>query len=247
MRPSDQGAHVEGTGEWQLVVTRPDRPCFAGYTGADPSESWRRERAQTFKASSRASLAAEHSARAGRNAAIRRRQDTQVGICLAWPFPRHGPLLLRDASRCCSSRYRRCGGAWRQAAGLSDGSSYTHGMIYRGTLIGLAAVAAIVLPATAAGATVSPTPAQKAAIIKAFGDPKSASSCLTVRLAASKHNYATVRFRMVKRCRKWAFNGVNVLKRVRDRHWKVVFEASAYRCPVAHIPRQVQRDLGICR
>ncbi len=113
-------------------------------------------------------------------------------------------------------------------------------------LIALAAIVVIVFPALAVAATVSPTRPQKAAIIKAFGDPKSASSCLTVRLAASNHIYATVRFRTVSSCRKWAFNGANALKRVRDRHWKVVFEGSAYRCPVAHIPRRVQRDLGIC-
>ena len=120
-------------------------------------------------------------------------------------------------------------------------------MSYRGALIGFVTAAAITLPAIAAGATVSPRPAQKAAIIKAFGDPKAASSCLTVRLAASNHNYATVRFRTVRSCQKWAFNGVNALKRVNDNNWKVVFEGSAYHCPVAHIPRPVQRDLGICR
>lgn len=114
-------------------------------------------------------------------------------------------------------------------------------------IAGLAAAAAAALPAIAVAATVSPTPAQKAAIVKAFGDPKSASSCLTVRLAASNRNYAGVRFRMVKRCRRWAFNGVNALKRVRDGQWKIAFEGSSYRCPVAHVPRQVQRDLGICR
>jgi hypothetical protein len=120
-------------------------------------------------------------------------------------------------------------------------------MRYRGRLIALAVAAAIVLPAIAVAATVSPTPVQKAAIVKAFGDPKSAISCLTVRLAASNHNYATVRFRTGRSCRKWAFNGVNALKRAKGRHWKIAFEGSAYRCPVAHIPRQVQRDLGICR
>jgi len=120
-------------------------------------------------------------------------------------------------------------------------------MTYRGALIGLILAGAIVFPALAAGATVSPTPAQREAIIKAFGDPKAASSCLIVRLASSNHNYADVRFRTVKSCQKWAFNGTNALKRVKDNRWKVVFEGSAYRCPVAHIPRQVQRDLGICR
>lgn len=120
-------------------------------------------------------------------------------------------------------------------------------MRHRNVLIGLAAAAAVALPTMAFGATVSPTSAQKAAIIKAFGDPKSASSCLRVRLAASNHDYATVRPRTVRRCQRWAFDGVNALKRVRDNRWRIVFEGSAYRCPVAHIPRRVQRDLGICR
>jgi hypothetical protein len=119
-------------------------------------------------------------------------------------------------------------------------------MRHRGKLIGLAACAAIAFPAIAVGATVSPNPAQKAAIIKAFGDPKAASPCLTVRLAASNHKYASVRFSQVNSCLRWAFNGLNALKRVSDNHWKVVFEGSDYRCPVAHVPRQVQRDLGIC-
>jgi hypothetical protein len=120
-------------------------------------------------------------------------------------------------------------------------------MGYRGMLVALAASALVAFPALAVAGTVSATPAQKAAIIKAFGEPKSASSCLTVRLAASNHNYATVRVRKLRSCRKWAFNGVNVLKRVRDSRWKVVFEGSSYRCPVAHVPRRAQRDLGICR
>jgi hypothetical protein len=120
-------------------------------------------------------------------------------------------------------------------------------MRYRGRLIGLTVVAAIVIPAIALGATVSPTAAEKAAIIKAFGDPKSASPCLTVRLAASDQDYATVRYRIVRSCRKWAFNGVNALRRGKAERWKPVFEGSDYRCPLAHIPRQVQRDLGICR
>lgn len=113
-------------------------------------------------------------------------------------------------------------------------------------LIGVPACAAAALPAVAVAATASPTPAQKAAVIKAFGDPASASSCLTVRLAASNHNYANVHFRRVKSCQRWAFNGVNALQRTSDNHWKIAFEGSQYRCPVAHIPRLVQRDLGIC-
>jgi hypothetical protein len=124
---------------------------------------------------------------------------------------------------------------------------YSSDVSYRGVLVGLVGAAAVALPAIAIGATVSATPAQKAAIIKAFGDPRAASSCLTVRLAASNHRYAIVRPRPGTRCLMWAFNGVNALKRVTANRWKIVFEGSSYPCPVAHIPRQVQRDLGICR
>jgi hypothetical protein len=113
------------------------------------------------------------------------------------------------------------------------------------TTLGLAGLP----PALALGATaktIAPTPAERAAILKAFGDPAAADSCLVVRLAASNPDYGTVRFRHVSRCTRWAFNGVNVLKRRTDDHWKVVFEGSSFSCPVARIPRQVQRDLGIC-
>ena len=110
---------------------------------------------------------------------------------------------------------------------------------------------AAALPATALGSKfrlheVAATPAQRAAIVKAFGDPPKAEPCLIVRLAASNHDYGTVRPRIITRCRRWQFNGVNVIKRVRDGHWKVVFEGSAFVCPVRRIPREVQRDLGVC-
>jgi hypothetical protein len=108
-----------------------------------------------------------------------------------------------------------------------------------------AAIAASAL-ASSAPLTVAPTPAQRAAILHAFGDPKAANRCLTARLAASNHKYATVRFRTLRSCRRSAFNGVNVLKRVKPGHWRVVFEGSAFRCPLAGIPRGVQRDLGVC-
>jgi len=110
---------------------------------------------------------------------------------------------------------------------------------------------AAVLPAAALGSKVklhevAATPAQRAAIVKAFGDPPKAEPCLIVRLAASNRNYGTVRPRIIKRCRRWQFNGVNVIKRVRDGHWRVVFEGSAFACPVRRILHQVQRDLGVC-
>jgi hypothetical protein len=100
--------------------------------------------------------------------------------------------------------------------------------------------------ASAQPLTAAPTHAQRAAILRAFGDPKAANGCLTVRLAASNHKYATVSFRPTRACRRWAFNGLNVLKRVKPGHWHVVFEGSAFSCPLPRIPRQVQMDLGLC-
>lgn len=109
------------------------------------------------------------------------------------------------------------------------------------------AVAASALASGPALRTVAPTSAQRAAILKAFGDPGAPARCLFVGLAASDHAYATVRFRRPARgCTRWAFNGVNVLRHQRGGRWKVIFEASAYSCPRRSIPRQVQRDLGIC-
>jgi len=104
----------------------------------------------------------------------------------------------------------------------------------------------LVLASVATAATVAPTTAERAAIIKAFGDPNSAGSCLIVRLAASNHAYGEVRFRMKRSCQRWAFNGTNVLKRGSAGQWSVLFEGSSYQCPLARIPRQVQHDLGVC-
>jgi hypothetical protein len=94
--------------------------------------------------------------------------------------------------------------------------------------------------------TAAPTAKQRAAILRAFGVPTAGWRCLRVRLAASNHSYATVRFIGSKDCVRWAFNGSNVIKRKRDNHWAVLFEGSAFACPLSRIPRQVQRDLGVC-
>jgi hypothetical protein len=98
---------------------------------------------------------------------------------------------------------------------------------------------------------VAPAPSVRAAILNSWngGSPPSRAyaACLVVWLAASNRAYGTVRFRLTRRCEgRWGFNGVNVLKRGLRGHWSVVFEGSAYRCPVARVPRQVQRDLGVC-
>jgi hypothetical protein len=110
---------------------------------------------------------------------------------------------------------------------------------------------AVFVPATALGSkakprTIAPTAPQRAAIIKGFGDPRAASPCLSVSLAASNQNYATVRFRSAKGCLRWAFNGKNILRRGSHDRWSVVFEGSSYRCPLARVPAQVQRQLGVC-
>jgi hypothetical protein len=94
--------------------------------------------------------------------------------------------------------------------------------------------------------TVAPTEAQRTAILRAFRAPGAPARCLGVGLAASDHSYATVRFHPRQGCARWGFNGVNVLHRQRSSRWKVLFEASEYSCPRPRIPRQVQRDLGIC-
>jgi hypothetical protein len=104
----------------------------------------------------------------------------------------------------------------------------------------------LVLASVAAGATVAPTTVERSAIIRAFGDPGAAGSCLIVRLAASNHDYGDVRFRVTQSCQRWAFDGTNVLKRGSAGHWSLVFEGSSYHCPLPRIPRQVQRDLSVC-
>lgn len=121
-------------------------------------------------------------------------------------------------------------------------------MILRRVAIGLAVIAALFPTGAlaAAGKTTAPTKAERAAILEAFGDPAAASPCLNVRIAASNHKYGTVRFRTATACRRWAFNGVNVFKRAKHNHWRLVFAASAYKCPLARFPRSVQRDLGVC-
>jgi hypothetical protein len=116
-------------------------------------------------------------------------------------------------------------------------------------LVVLAIVA--LLPGSALGSnakprTVAPTSPQRAAILNAFGGPAAAAPCLIVSLAAANHNYATVRFRSTKGCIRWAFNGKNILRRGNHDRWTVVFEGSSYRCPLARIPGQVQRQLGVC-
>jgi hypothetical protein len=114
----------------------------------------------------------------------------------------------------------------------------------------LALAISAIVPVAALGSTtsktVAPTHAERTAMLKAFGDPSAAASCLTTRLAGSNHNYGSVFFVISKRCQRWAFNGRNVLKRGKQGNWHVVFEGSSYTCPRAKLPRQVQRDLSIC-
>ena len=110
------------------------------------------------------------------------------------------------------------------------------------------AVFAIAVPAIALAANANPTAAQRAAILKAWGSrSKAQSACMIVKLAASNRDYAGIRFNMKSRpCARFAFDGVNVIKRTSGNRWKLVFEGSAYRCPLKGVPRGVQRDLGVC-
>jgi hypothetical protein len=100
--------------------------------------------------------------------------------------------------------------------------------------------------AAASGATVEPTAQDRAQILASFGDPPAAARCLTIGLAASDHSYATVVYDSGSAsCVRYGFNGLNILRDTGG-SWRAVFEASAYACPVAHVPRSVQRDLGVC-
>jgi hypothetical protein len=114
------------------------------------------------------------------------------------------------------------------------------------SVLGLALVS-LAVPAITLAAAVGPTGAQRTAILKAWGSHSRAqSACMIVKLAASNRSYGAVRPRIIRSCRRWEFDGVNVIKRTRDNTWKLVFEGSDYRCPMKTIPRGVQRDLGVC-
>ena len=112
----------------------------------------------------------------------------------------------------------------------------------------IALVVAVPAIALAAGGTTPPTRAQRAGILKAFGSRSRAqSNCMIVLLAASNGRYGTVRPRIQRSCVKYEFNGVNVYRNTSANNWKLVFAGSSYKCPVRGIPRQVQRDLAICK
>jgi hypothetical protein len=112
-------------------------------------------------------------------------------------------------------------------------------------VVGLCLAAPAAVPA-AKPSTVAPSRQQRTAILKAFGAARAGWSCMTVRLAASNRAYATVRPLGANSCVRWAFNGMNVIRWWRGRRWRVLFEGSAFACPLSRIPRQVQRDLGVC-
>jgi hypothetical protein len=109
----------------------------------------------------------------------------------------------------------------------------------------LVLVMACAFSVAAAAATVPASPHVAAAVVKGFGDPPAAVHCLEVLVSASNPDYAAVTFDP-KRCNRFTFNGVNVLHRAAVGDWRVVFEASEYRCPIPQIPKAVQRDLHIC-
>ena len=94
--------------------------------------------------------------------------------------------------------------------------------------------------------TVTPTSAQRSGVLKAFGDPPAAYRCLVVRVAASNHRYATVRFSRARSCEHWLANGVSIIEHTKGDRWRIACEASADSCPLRHVPLSVQRDLGVC-
>lgn len=108
---------------------------------------------------------------------------------------------------------------------------------------------ALAVPAIALAApkTAPPNGGQRAAILKAFGSRSRAeSNCMIVLLAAANHKYGTVRPRANRACANYAFNGVNVFKRISAGHWRQLFEGSSFKCPLPKIPLKVQRDLAVC-
>jgi hypothetical protein len=120
-------------------------------------------------------------------------------------------------------------------------------MARRLVLASVAIAVAVPAIALASGKTFPPTDAQRAAILKAFGShSKAQSNCMNVLLAASNHKYATVRPHFNHTCTQYEFNGTNAYKNTSDDHWEQVFAGSSYKCFRPNIPRQVQRDLGIC-
>jgi hypothetical protein len=125
------------------------------------------------------------------------------------------------------------------------------GFVCAVVVVGLCLVAPAAVPAYLVGpapkaSTVAPSRQQRAAILRAFGLPHAGWPCMTVRLAASNRAYGTVRPLGAKSCARWAFNGMNVIRWWRGSQWRVLFEGSAFACPLSRIPRQVQRDLRVC-
>lgn len=94
--------------------------------------------------------------------------------------------------------------------------------------------------------TIAPTPHERAAMLRAAGEPALADTCLIVRMAASNPDYGTVVVRSTADCGRWRSNGVSVYVRSQHGRWRLVFAGSAYKCPIADVPRSVQRDLGVC-
>jgi hypothetical protein len=125
------------------------------------------------------------------------------------------------------------------------------GFVCAAVVVGLCLVAPAAVPAYLVApapkpSTVAPSRQQRSAILKAFGAPQAGWSCMTVGIAASNRAYATVHLLGAKHCVRWAFNGMNVIRWWRGRQWRVLFEGSAFACPLSRIPRQVQRDLRVC-
>lgn len=94
--------------------------------------------------------------------------------------------------------------------------------------------------------TIAPTSRERAAMLRAAGEPALADTCLIVRMAASDPNYGTITARSSTDCARWRSNGVSVYERAQHERWRLVFAGSAYKCPILDVPRSVQRDLDVC-
>jgi hypothetical protein len=94
--------------------------------------------------------------------------------------------------------------------------------------------------------TIAPSSRERAAMLRAAREPALAGTCLIARVAASNPNYGTILVRSETDCARWQGNGVSVYERAQPDRWRLVFAGSAYKCPMMHVPRSVQRDLGVC-
>lgn len=111
---------------------------------------------------------------------------------------------------------------------------------------------------TAAFASKPATQAQKAALVRAFGDSKAPARCITARISTANPAFAEVYFtglwgagqRMPRGCESYAGNGVTILRHHAGR-WHAVTAGSSFAtstggCLVPHVPKPVVEDFRLC-